>query len=137
MARQAEQNPTAGKINKTPAPDEVTNPRSPTGQGYGMNGPHNNASSVAPGQRVISPLGQNLETSVDDGGALDRVIREGTARVDDSIGGQLRKIADGNVPDHPAMASARSRQPTYPGPKAATLPAATAKSDAQPGRKPS
>jgi hypothetical protein len=135
MARQAEQNPSAGKINKTPPPDEVTNPRSPTGQGYGMNGPHNNASSVAPGQRVVSPLGLNLESSVDDKGVRDRVIATGT-RVDNAISGQLRDIAPGNVPDAWGMASARSRQPTYPG-VAKAIPASTKSSDATPGRKPS
>jgi hypothetical protein len=116
MARQAEQQPTAGKINRTPAPDEISHVRNPSAAGSGQNNDPN-ASSVAPGKRVVSPLGQNLETSVDDGGALARVIREGTARVDDSISGQLRKIADSAVPDAYGMESARSRQPTYPGPK--------------------
>lgn len=64
-------------------------------------------SSIDPGTTVTSPLADNLRQSSDDGeGALDRVIREGTARVDDSITSQLRSIADKNVPDHPAMKGA-------------------------------
>jgi hypothetical protein len=133
MARQAEQNPTAGKINRTPAPDAVSSPRSGGGQGYGANGPVGNSPRTdAPGKRVVSPLGSNLESSVEDKGALDRVIREGTARVDDSISGQLRTIADGNVPVAHGMAR---QQADYPG-VAKAIPAGTKASDAEPARKP-
>jgi hypothetical protein len=68
---------------KTPAPDAVTSPRSGAGQGYGANGPIGNASSVEPGKRVLSPLAQNLESSVDDDGVLQSVIKRG-ARMDDT-----------------------------------------------------
>src|SRR6202030_2172114 len=76
----AEGNGPATGMQKTPAPDAISTPRSGTGQGYGANGPVGNASSVEPGKRVLSPLAQNLESSVDDDGVLSRVIREGTAR---------------------------------------------------------
>jgi hypothetical protein len=79
MARQAEQNPTAGKINKTPPPDEISRPRNPSAAGHGQNNDPN-PSSIEPGKRVVSPLGLNLETSVDDGGgALAHIIANGTA----------------------------------------------------------
>jgi hypothetical protein len=68
-------------------------------------------SSVEPGKAVRSPLAANLKSSVDDDGVLDRIIRDGTARQDESVTGQLRKIAAGNVPTHPAMKGAA------PGPK--------------------
>jgi hypothetical protein len=135
MARQAEQQPTAGKINRTPAPDEISHVRGPSPAGYGQNNDPN-PSSIESGRRVVSPLGQNLESSMDDGGALARVIAQGTARQDSSITSQLRDIAPGNVPDAFGMASARSRQATYPGPRG-VVPATTAKSNAQPIRKPS
>jgi hypothetical protein len=75
---------------KTPAPDQVTNIRAPGGQGYGENGAAN-PSSVAPGKRVVSQLGANLESSVDDP-ARDEIIAKGTARdlnVGDSTGRTL------------------------------------------------
>lgn len=95
MAYQAAKgNGPATGMQKTPAPDEVTNIRSPSSPGYGMNGPQ--PSSVAPGKAVISPLGANLKSSVPDD-ALDTVIRDGTAR-NDKVTSQLRTIAAGNVP---------------------------------------
>jgi hypothetical protein len=132
--------PDTGSPGPTPAPtrpaapDVISAPRRATAAGYGMNS-DSGPVSLSPGMTRQSPLADNLRASVDDDGVLDRVQRQGTARVDDSITSQLRSIGDKNVPDHPAMASARSRQPTYPGPKSATLPATTGKSDAQP-RKP-
>ena len=84
---------TAGPV-KTPAPDEVTNIRSPSSPGYGMNGPQ--PSSVAPGKAVISPLGANLKSSVTDD-SIDSVLANGTAR-NDKVTSQLRTIAAGNVP---------------------------------------
>ena len=113
----AKGNGPATGMQKTPAPDAISAPRSGSGQGHGSNGPVGNNPSVEPGKRVLSPLAQNLESSVDDDGCLNRIIREGTARQDDSITSQLRTIADGNVPDAFGMESARKRQPTYPGPK--------------------
>jgi hypothetical protein len=121
---------------KTPAPDAISAPRSGSGQGHGSNGPVGNNPSVEPGKRVLSPLAQNLESSVDDDGVLATVISKGTARVDSEISSQLRTIADGNVPDAWGMASARSRQPTYPGPKSDTLPANETPGYGKPVRKP-
>jgi hypothetical protein len=97
-------------MQKTPAPtrpaapDEVTAIRAPTRAGYGMNG-DTSRSNTNPGEQNKSILARNMEASVDDDGALERITRQGTARVDDSISGQLRTIAKGNVPDHPAMKS--------------------------------
>jgi hypothetical protein len=107
----AKGNAPATGMQKTPAPDAVSQPRSGAGQGYGANGPVGNSPSVAPGKAVISPLGANLKSSVDDDGVLDRIIRDGTARQDESVTGQLRKIAAGNVPTHPGATGAK------PGPK--------------------
>ncbi len=106
----AKGNGPATGMQKTPAPtrpaapDEVTAIRAPTRAGLGMNG-DTSRSNTNPGEQVKSILARNLEASVDDDGALDRIVREGTARVDDTITGQLRTIAKGNVPDHPAMKS--------------------------------
>jgi hypothetical protein len=84
---------------KTPAPDAISAPRSGNGQGYGSNGPVGNASSVEPGKRVLSPLAQNLESSVDDDGVLQTVINRG-ARMDDK-NFQSRVISDqGLAPAH-------------------------------------
>lgn len=89
---------TAGPV-KTPAPDEVSHVRSPSGQGYGQNGPAN-PSSVPPGQRVLSPLAANLESSVDDDGALGDIIRNGTAK-NAKASEQLRSISDsGKAPSY-------------------------------------
>jgi hypothetical protein len=107
----AKGNAPATGMQKTPAPDAISTPRSPGGQGYGTGGPVGNSPSVLPGAGVRSTLAANLKSSVDDDGVLDRVIREGTARQDNSVTGQLRKIADSNVPTHPAMKGAA------PGPK--------------------
>jgi hypothetical protein len=115
----AKGNGPATGMQKTPAPtrkappDAVTSIRAPTPQGYGENGPHANASRTNPGETVESDLAMNLRESVDDDGALARIVKEGTAKVDDSISGQLRTIAKGNVPDHPAMKSPNRQGGTY------------------------
>jgi hypothetical protein len=131
MARQVEQQPTAGKINRTPAPDQISMPRHPSAAGSGMNNDPN-ASSIEPGKRVVSPLGQNLETSVDDKGALDAVISKGTARIDSAISGQLRDIAAGNVPAAHGMVR---QQADYPG-IAKAIPASPSSASSAPARKP-
>ena len=89
------------------APDQISKIRAPSAQGYGMNDGASNPSSVPPDKiaQTRSPLAANLAASVDDDGALDRVIKEGTTKQADSITGQLRKIAAGNVADHPHMKS--------------------------------
>jgi len=86
------------------APDVISKPRA-GGGGFGQNGGAANPSS-APIGAVRSQLGQNLLDSVDDDGVLDHIIKNGTARQDDSITGQLRNIVPGGVPIHPAMSSA-------------------------------
>jgi hypothetical protein len=114
---------------KTPAPDAISSPRSGSGQGYGTNGPVGNSPSVEPGKRVVSALAQNLESSVDDDGVLQTVIGKG-ARMDDT-NFQTRKIAEGNVPDHPHMKPANSG-----GAPSGTIPSKIGASSAQPIRKP-
>ena len=92
--------PNTGAPGRTPAPDAISAPRSGSGQGYGANGPAGNASSVAPGKRVLSTLAQNLEQSSDDGeSVLQTVIAKG-ARMDDK-NFQSRVISDqGLAPAH-------------------------------------
>jgi hypothetical protein len=90
--RKAEQNPTAGRILRTPAPDAISSPRSGAGQGYGANGPVGNSPSVEPGKAVMSSLARNLMESSDDGeGVLRKVIEGGVAGRDDRV------PADGNL----------------------------------------
>jgi hypothetical protein len=112
---------------KTPAPDAASTPRSPGGQGYGTGGPVGNSPSVEPGKRVLSSLAANLESSVDDDGALAQVIAKGTARVDSEITSQLRDIAPGNVPNGFGMKSPNKAGETVPakiGAASAPLPKA-------------
>jgi hypothetical protein len=87
------------------APDQISKVRAPSTQGYGMNDGASNPSSVAPDKiaQTMSPLAANLKASADDDGVLDHVIAHGT-KLDGVISGQLRKIADGNVPTHSAFA---------------------------------
>lgn len=83
--RKPEQQPTAGKIVRTPAPDAVDRIRSPQGVGYGQAGPQNR-SWCAPGQAVESPLATNLRQSqADSEDVLSKVIAGGVAGRDDRI----------------------------------------------------
>ncbi len=93
MAVQGKQGPVTAPV-KTPAPDQISDVRHPTGHGYGMNGPQ--PSSVAPGQAVQSTLATNLRSSVDDS-VLDEIIGRGTAsgKVDNT---QVRSVGTANVP---------------------------------------
>ncbi len=75
--------PAPARINRTPAPDEVTNIRHPSAAGPGMNGPQ--ASSVAPGQASESVLAQNLRQSSDPQDLIGQVIRNGVSGRDDRI----------------------------------------------------
>jgi hypothetical protein len=88
--RKPEQNPTAGKINRTPAP---TLTRNTGGTSYGQTSDTNTPSSVAPGvPQPVSILGQNLRQSSDDGqDVLGQVIAHGTSGRDDRV------PADGNL----------------------------------------
>jgi hypothetical protein len=124
---------------KSVAPDVISAPRA-AHSGFGQNA-YTGPSSLTPmddSNKGVSPLAANIKAAGERGSdvVLDRVITQGTARVDTAISGQLRDISSNNVPDAFGMGSARSRQPTYPGPKG-SMPATTAKSDAQPVRKPS
>ena len=92
----------------------------PSKEGFGQNG-FAGASSDLPGERTRAGLTVNND---DTDPVLDAVKKFGTAamrapEVGDSVedicgtpATQIRDIAAKNVPDHPAMASARSRQPT-------------------------
>lgn len=98
--RKPEQQPTAGKIVKTPAPDLVDHIRGPSGNdGYGLNGPQNR-SWCAPGHAVESPLATNLrESQADSEDVLSKIIAGGVAGRDDNIPAdavdwQRRKIDD-------------------------------------------
>lgn len=93
-----------------------------------------NPSSLTPGQALVSPMADELKRASDDGeGALDTVIRDGT-KTDATVTSQLRNIAKGNVPDHPAM---RSPNKTGGGPyDFDELPKTVGSSAAQPVRQP-
>jgi len=111
--------PNTGSPGPTPpptkklAPDVISAPRAATPQGYGMS-PGHNPSSIPPGTQLLSPMAEVLKEGQDDGeGVLDRITKEGTARRDDAITSQLRKIADGNVPNHPNMKSPNKTGGTY------------------------
>jgi hypothetical protein len=90
----AKGNSPATGMMKTPAPDEVTEVRNPKngGSGYGMNN-YRGASSVDPGQRVLSPLAQNLESSVDDDGVLQTIISRPRGALNEGVDDQTRKIS--------------------------------------------
>jgi hypothetical protein len=130
---------------KVAAPDVVSQIRNEQNAGsyFGLNG-YRGGSSNNPGEITKSPLAENI--SGDDpvlaavqefGSAAMRApeVGDDVAEVKGTPDGQIRKIADSNVPDHSAMGSNRSRQPSYPGPKE-TIPATLGASSAQPVRKP-
>jgi len=100
-------------MQKTPAPDQISRPRGSAAAGYGQSGGENNPSSIPPGKRVVSPLGANLESSIDDDGVQAAVIGKGTARNDDRVLDQLRDIVKGGVATHPHM-SGPSKGGTVP-----------------------
>jgi len=82
---------TAGKINRTPSPDQISQVRNPGKVSYGMNF-DTHPSSLPPGTAARSILGQNLAESSDDGeSVLQKVIEGGVAGRDDRV------PADGNV----------------------------------------
>jgi hypothetical protein len=139
--------------NKTPAPDSVSAIRNPSGIGYGQNFAGNmNPSSIAPGKRVVSPLGANLESSVSDpvldavrkGGFSNKVAGfSGQVEADDEqerfrlSAGQTRAVSAEQYPTNPGMkGSAERRQPTkFPGIHG-TIPGKLTPSDAMPERQP-
>jgi hypothetical protein len=124
---------------RTPAPDEVSQVRSPSMAGFGMNG-FAGASSDVPSKNTMSPLSQNLKSSVDDAGVLDQVIARGTAKSQVGYetvveGGQessqLRAISDKNVPNAFGMKSANSG-----GAPSGKVPPKLGINEAQPVRQP-
>lgn len=63
------------------APDVITHPRMPVGAGYGQSGGSENPSVMAPGfGGPQTPLGKNLEASVDDEGLLARIRERGVGK---------------------------------------------------------
>ena len=129
--KRPEQNPTAGKIVRTPAPDEISQIRNPKGVGYGANGPQ--PSWTAPGTAVRSPLAQNLaESQADSEDVLSKVIAGGVAGRDDRVPAdgntQQRTVSDTSYP------IAHGCEGAKPGPKMSNAIDTTA--IAQPARKP-
>jgi hypothetical protein len=127
----AKGNGPATGMQKSPPPDQITNVRSPTGQGYGMNGPQN-PSSVEPGKRVLSPLAANLESSVDDDGVLAKVLSRPRGALDEGTDDQTRKIDDKG---YPAAHGQVSRQANSGSP-GGTIPATIGATSAPTVRKP-
>src|ERR1700731_1274588 len=74
------------------APDVISHPRAGIAAGFYGGNADSGPVSLVPGTTRQSPLADNLRASVDDSGELDRIQREGTARQDSSIAGQLRTI---------------------------------------------
>jgi hypothetical protein len=106
-----------------PPPDEISDMRHPTA-GYGISGGQN-PSSIPPGAKLVSPLGQNLaasQSSEDGESLLDRVARLGVAKSGsdvDLMSPQTRKIDDTMLP-----ASMGMHKPSGSG----TVPSATGSS---------
>lgn len=99
--RKPEQQPTAGKIIRTPAP---ILDRQHGGLDYGQANDYRTPSSIAPGvPQPMTVLGQNLKESSDDGeGVLDMVVKGGVAGRGDDVpvdnNSQTRKINDTPYP---------------------------------------
>lgn len=129
------------QVTRTPAPDEITNPRAPGKFSPGTNGPQ--PSSVAPGIASESILGQNLRQSQvadldPDNDVLSQVIAKGVAgRGDaipadgdaDDVGGQLRSVSSKMYPAAHGMK--RLQDPNFFKSKTA-LPASTTKDEVLP-----
>jgi hypothetical protein len=126
-------------INRTSAPDEVTQIRSPQGgQGYGQNAPQ--PSSVGPGKSVESALASNLRDSQKDSeDVLSQVIEKGVAGRGDAIPAdgddlQLRAVSDKMYP--PSHGHVRQQDPDKVFGKA-SLAASETNNQTQPVRRPS
>lgn len=115
-----------GAPGPTPAPTHVE--RNFHGdQPYGNNR-YGGPSSDTPGKRTTS----GFEASKP-GPVLDQVMGQGLRSDDASpINGQIRKLSDQNVPNHPAM----SRRGPADGSPGATVPNKLGINEAQPVRKP-
>lgn len=113
----------------------------PDRSGYGQNA-YGGASSDTPKERTRAGLTVNRDG---DDPVLETIKAHGSAAMrggppGDSVetvrgtpATQIRDIGNGNVPDHPAMASNRSRQPSYPGPNS-NVPAGLADDEGEPGQ---
>jgi hypothetical protein len=76
--------PAPARINRTPAPDEITNVRHPSAAGPGMSGPQ--PSVIPAGQASESVMASNLRQSqADSEDVLSKVIAGGIAGRDDRI----------------------------------------------------
>jgi len=134
-------------INKTPAPDEISEIRHPRGGQYGAYNPEANPSSIAPGKAVESALGSNLRQSQSadaEDDVLSQVIAQGVAGRGDNIpadddyndaGGQLRRVSDTMYPVSPGMK--RQQDPNFFQKKSGALPAGQTDNQTDPVRKPS
>ncbi len=135
--RKPEQNPTAGKIVRTPAPDAVDSIRAPSGVGQGQNGPQNR-SWCLPGHASESPLASNLRQSqADSEDVLSKVIEGGiTGKREDhtpsDLDWQRRKVDDTS---YPASHGMKSRQ-AGDGSPGGTIPPTTGYRPSAPVRKP-
>ena len=115
--------------NRTPAPDVVDNIRSPVGAGYGMNGPQNR-SSINPGMRVQSQLGQAMAESVGDSDLQDIIDGKARSNPDRPLDNFQTRSVDSlepAVPVHPAM---KRQQQDYSTIGRAPLPKALASDEA-------
>lgn len=130
MAKQVESDPSAGRINRTPAPDEVSQVRSPSGAGYGQNNDLS-GSSVPVGRRVVSPLGLNIEQSVNDP-ALQEVIAHGAAGRDDQVPAQKSEGWQQRSVDAAPYPITRGMKAATPGPK---IPGALVSNEGTPDKK--
>jgi len=139
MAVQAHGKKPGAQILRTPAPDEVTNIRSPKGgTSYGQNSSEGNPSSIPPGKGgPQSLLGQNLRQSVDDPVA-DTVLARGVAGRGDNIPAdgdddQLRTVSNKMYP--PAHGMVRQQNPDAVFGKS-SLPSTESDNESEPVRKP-
>ena len=136
MAYQGSKKQKGAPINRTPAPDEVSQIRAPQGgSGYGQNAPQ--PSSVAPGKAIESALGANLRQSQDDGeGVLQQVIEKGVAGRGDQVPAdgdlQTREVSAESLPAAHGMKSPNLKAGEY-----GTLPAKLGASAKPPVRQPS
>jgi len=143
--------PNTGAPGRTPAPDNISAPRA-AHSGYGQNsyaGPSSlthlddaNAGRSALGLNM-SQTGEGVSDPI-----LSAIISKGTAAMSvdptgDAVtaaegvaGTQIGKIGAKNVPDHPAMVSARARQPSSYPTGGGSIPGALTDDETQPLRKP-
>jgi len=138
--------------NRTPAPDNISAPRAAK-NGYGQNS-YAGPASLTPNQDANigrSALGLNMsQTSEGESdpvlsaiiakgtgaGGVDPLTGDATTMAEGVAGTQVRKIGAKNVPDHPAMASARARQPSNDWGVSEKIPGALTDDQAQPVRSP-